>query len=137
VAESVSEPRFYTLLLAIFGTVALLLAAVGTFGVVSYMVAQRSREFGIRVALGARPRDVLGLVLRQGGLLASAGVTVGLLGAAGMSRALSGMLYGIGSLDPHAFGSVAFLLLGVALLASYLPARRATRADPIVALRAE
>jgi putative ABC transport system permease protein len=137
VSEAMSQPRFYTTLLAIFAAVALVLAAVGTFGVISYMVTQRTREFGIRVALGARPADVLGMVVRQGAGMAAVGIGVGLVAAAGLSRFLGGLLHDVGALDPIAFGSVALLLLGVALLASYLPAHRATRADPMVALRAE
>ncbi|MEX2526676.1 MAG: ABC transporter permease [Gemmatimonadota bacterium] len=137
VAETVAQPRFYTVLLGIFGGVALILAAVGTFGVISYMATQRTREFGIRVALGAEPGAVQAMVLRQGAWMGVAGVGTGLLAAGGASRLLEGMLYDVGALDPVAFLSVAALLLGVALLASYLPARRATRVEPMVALRAE
>jgi predicted permease len=137
VARSVSEPRFYMVLLAAFAALAVALAALGIFGVMSYAVVQRSREIGIRVALGADPRDVLGMVLRQALLLTLGGVAAGLLGAAALSRVLASLLYDLSPTDPATLGSVAALLTSVALLASYLPARRATRVDPLEALRAE
>lgn len=137
VAESVATTRFYTTLLAIFAAVALTLAAVGIFGVISYIVTQRTREFGIRLAVGARPGDVLRMIIGQGAGMAVFGIVVGLLAAAVVTRVLAGMLYGVGTLDPIAFGSVALVLLGVAILATWLPARRAIKTDPVIALRAQ
>jgi putative ABC transport system permease protein len=138
VARSISQPRFYTTLLAIFAGLALVLAAIGIFGVLSYAVAQRTREIGIRMALGAQERTVLGLVVRQALLLAAAGVGIGVILALGLSRSLvSKMLFSTSPHDAATFVSVAALLGAVALVASYIPARRATRVDPIVALRAE
>jgi ABC-type antimicrobial peptide transport system permease subunit len=137
VARSISEPRFYTVLLGAFATMALLLAAIGIFGVLSYAVVQRSREIGIRVALGAHPAQVLGLVLRQALLLSGAGVAAGLVGALLLGRALSSLLFQLSPRDPATLAGVAGLLVLVALVASYLPARQATRVDPLVALRSE
>ncbi|HEX5474755.1 MAG TPA: ABC transporter permease [Vicinamibacterales bacterium] len=137
VARSISQPRFYMLLLAIFAAVALVLAAIGIFGVLSYAVAQRTREIGIRMALGAQEGSVMGLVVRQAMLLAGAGIAGGILAALALSRALETLLFAVRPHDPATFAAVAALLAGVALVASYLPARRATRVDPIVALRAE
>ena len=138
VARSISQPRFYTTLLAVFAAVALLLAAIGIFGVLSYAVAQRTREIGIRIALGAQERAVLVLVVREAMLLAGAGVGAGLVLALALSRSLvSKMLFSTSPHDAATFVSVAAILSGVALIASYIPARRATRVDPNVALRAE
>jgi predicted lysophospholipase L1 biosynthesis ABC-type transport system permease subunit len=138
VARSISQPRFYTTLLAVFAAVALLLAAIGIFGVLSYAVAQRTREIGIRIALGAQERVVLGLVVREAMLLAGAGVGAGLVLALALSRSLvSKMLFSTSPHDAGTFVSVAAILSAVALVASYIPARRATRVDPNVALRAE
>ncbi len=137
VASSVATPRFQTLLLAIFAGVGLALTAVGLYGVMAYGVAQRTREFGIRLALGARPGEVLALVLRGGLALIVSGLAAGIVAGAFATRLLSSALYGVGPLDPVTFAAVAALLLSVAMLASYLPARRATRVDPIAALRAE
>jgi putative ABC transport system permease protein len=137
VARSIAEPRFYTVLLAAFAGTALFLAALGIFGVMSYAVVQRSREIGIRVALGADPKQVLGMVLRHASLLALAGVVLGLAGAVGLSRAVAGLLFELSPTDPPTLGGTAVVLIGVALLASYVPARRATRVDPLVALRSE
>jgi putative ABC transport system permease protein len=137
VARSLSEPRFYTLLLGVFGGSALLLAALGVFGVMSFSVARRARELGIRVALGADPGDVRRLVLRQAVLIAIAGVAWGLAGALALSHLLASLLFNLSPADPATLGTVALLLTAVAVLASYLPARRATRADPLVVLRAE
>jgi putative ABC transport system permease protein len=138
VARSISQPRFYTTLLTIFAAVALLLAAIGIFGVLSYAVAQRTREIGIRMALGAQERTVRGLVVRQAMALAAAGVGIGVILALWLSRSLvSKMLFSTSPHDAATFVSVAALLGAVAFLASYIPARRATRVDPIVALRAE
>jgi putative ABC transport system permease protein len=138
VARSISQPRFYTLLLALFAGVALLLAAIGIFGVLSYAVAQRTREIGIRMALGAPGRVVRGLVVRQAMLFALVGVTLGTVLAFWLSTSLvSKMLFNTSPHDISTYVGVAGVLTVVALLASYIPARRATRVDPIVALRAE
>jgi len=124
-------------LLGAFAGTALFLAALGIFGVMSYAVAQRSREIGIRVALGADPKRVLRMVLRHASLLAVAGVGLGLVGAVSLSRAIASLLFQLSPTDPTTLAGVAVLLLAVALLASYLPARRATRVDPLIALRSE
>jgi putative ABC transport system permease protein len=123
--------------LGVFGFLAVLLAALGIYGLISYSVNHRVREIGVRMALGARPRDVLRQLLREGMRLAAWGVALGLLAAAAVSRAVSGLLFGISSRDPVTFAAVPLLLAGVALLACYVPARRATRVDPLTALRHE
>jgi len=137
VDRSVEEPRFRAMLIAAFAALALILAAVGVFGLISYSVTQRTREIGIRVALGASPRQVLLAVVREGLTLAVAGIAVGLVGAALATRALSAFLFGVGTTDPVTFSAVALLLLVVALAASYIPSRRALKVDPVVALRAQ
>jgi putative ABC transport system permease protein len=137
VATSISQPRFYMLLLTIFASVALALAAIGIFGVLSYAVAQRTREIGIRMALGARERSVVQLVVRQAMTLVVTGVVIGTVAALFLSRTMTKMLFGVTPNDPATFGGGALVLIAVALLASYVPARRATRVDPIIALRAE
>jgi putative ABC transport system permease protein len=137
VAGVLARPRVNALLLAGFAAIALVLAALGIYGVIAYSVVQRTRELGIRMALGARPADVLRLVLRQGMAPVLAGLALGLGGAAAASRVLRGLLYGVGGTDPITYAGVATFLAAVALLASYLPARRAATADPVVALRDE
>jgi ABC-type antimicrobial peptide transport system permease subunit len=138
VARSISQPRFYMTLLTLFAAVALVLAAVGIFGVLSYAVSQRTREIGIRMALGAQGRRVLGLVIREAMLLTAGGIAIGITSALLLSGPLvSAFLFSTSPHDAGTFASVAALFLAVALVASYIPARRATRVDPIVALRAQ
>jgi putative ABC transport system permease protein len=136
-ASTLARPRVNALLLAGFAATALLLAALGIYGVIAYSVVQRTRELGIRVALGARGEDVLRLVLRQGLTPVAAGLLLGLCGAAAASRVLQSLLYGVAATDAATYLAVAAFLAAVATAASYLPARRATRADPLTALRAE
>jgi len=131
------QPRFNLMLIALFAGVALLLASIGLYGVVAYAVVQRTREIGIRLALGAQRRDVLALVLGQGLKLVGIGLLLGLIGAFGLTRLLSSLLYQVKPTDPATFVTVSLLLLVVAILASWIPARRAARVDPMVALRTE
>jgi putative ABC transport system permease protein len=135
--ESMAQPRFRTLLVGLFGIVALVLAAVGIYGVISYTVAQRTQEIGLRMALGAEPREVLGLVVGQGMKLVLVGLAAGLLGAFGLTRVFSSLLFGITPGDPLTYFGTVFLLTVLSLLACYIPARRAMRVDPLVALRYE
>jgi predicted permease len=132
---SLWAPRFGTSLLAVFGALALMLAAVGLYGVMSYGVSQRTREIGIRMALGASERDVRGMVVRQGLLLAAGGVVLGLLASFGLARFVTSLLFGVAGADPITFIGVAVVLLAVALVATYIPARKASRVDPVDALR--
>jgi putative ABC transport system permease protein len=136
-AESVGRPRFYLVLLGTFGGVALLLAVAGIYGVLSYAVAQRTREFGIRTALGSTPAATLGLVARQAMTLVAAGIAIGLAGSLAVTKLLTSLLYGVSPLDPPAWASATVTLVAAGLIAALLPAWRATRADPVVALRSE
>ncbi len=136
-ADVVAEPRFQTLLLGLFGLLTLVLVSAGIYGVVSYSVAQRTHEIGVRMALGAQTRDVLKLVIGQGMKLALVGIGFGLAGALLLTRLLKTLLFGVSATDPLAFGLAALLLMGVVWLACWLPARRAAQVDPMVALRCE
>jgi putative ABC transport system permease protein len=136
-SDSVSRPRFALLLLGAFAILALLLAAVGTYGVIAYATSQRAREMSIRMALGARRAQVLRLVVGQGVLLAVIGIAIGSAGALALSRGLSGLLYQISPGDPLTLTAVAALLFTVTMVACAIPARQATRIDPGNALRAE
>jgi ABC-type antimicrobial peptide transport system permease subunit len=137
VHESVAPARTSLTLIGAFAIVAVTLAAVGVFGVLSYLVSRRTRELGVRLALGAAPSALRMAVVRQGLGLTLAGVTLGLLGAAALNRVIRGLLYGITSTDLATYASMALLLLVVGGFASWLPARRATRVDPVTALRNE
>jgi putative ABC transport system permease protein len=136
-AASVAAPRFRTALVSVFAVVGLLLAAIGIYGVMAYAVAERTHELGLRVALGATSRDVMRLVLVEALALAAAGLAIGLLAAFAATRLITTLLFGVAPTDPATFASIAAVLLGTALVASYAPARRATRVDPMAALRCE
>ena len=136
-SASVANERFNLFLLVLFAALALGLAAVGIYGVLAFGVSRRSREIGIRLALGARPRDVLRLVVRQGMQLVIAGVLLGIAGALALTRLMASLLYGVSPTDPATFVVVSALLPMVALIACYFPARRAMHVDPMVALRVE
>ena len=137
ISSSVAGPRFNTLLLGVFAGVALFLAAIGIYGVMAYAITQQTHEIGIRLALGAQPRNVLHLVLRRGVRLAGVGATFGVAAALALTRLIAGLLYDVSATDPFTFSCVVILLLAIALLACYVPARRAMRVDPMVALRYE
>jgi predicted permease len=136
-AESVAQPRFLLTLIGLFAGVAVALASIGLYGVIAYGVSERTREIGIRLALGARQRDVQRMIVRGGGLLAVMGILVGLAAAFAGARLLQSQLYGVEPIDPMTMGGAVLVLLPVALLASWIPARRATRVDPAITLRAE
>jgi putative ABC transport system permease protein len=137
VDDSIADTRFETVLLGTFGTLALALTAVGLFGVISYTVVQRTREVGIRLALGAAPGAIAGMIVKNGVWLASVGVGIGLAAAFGLTRLMRSLLYGVSPLDPITFFGVPIVLFAIALFASYIPARRAAKVDPMVALRYE
>jgi putative ABC transport system permease protein len=137
VSRSLWRQRLQGQVLGVFAALALLLAAVGLYGVIAYAVAQRTRELGVRMALGASQRQVLGLVLGQGVRLTLIGVAAGAAGALALSRVIASLLYGVKATDPASFLAVSAILAAVAVLASYAPARRAMQVDPLVAMRAE
>ena len=137
VSDSIAAPRFVMLLLGSFAGVALLLAGLGIYGVMAYSVAQRTREIGIRIALGSQSRDVLRLVVGQGMKLALVGVGIGLAASFGLTRLMSKLLFGVSPTDPLTFAAIVVLLLLTALLACWVPARRAASVDPLVSLRVE
>jgi putative ABC transport system permease protein len=137
VSDDVAAPRLTLVLLGLFSALAVILAAIGIYGVISYSVAQRTHEIGVRMSLGAQPRDVLRMVLGQGGKIALIGIAIGIVAAFGLTRLMSGLLFSVSASDPGTFAAVAGLLVFVALVACYIPARRAMRVDPMVALRYE
>jgi hypothetical protein len=137
IRRSLTEPRIFGILFGAFAAIALALAVIGVYGVVTYAVAIRTRELGVRIALGATVRDVYALVLGQGGRLVLAGLGIGIVAAFGMTRALRGALYGVSATDPVVFVAVVLALAAPALVATFIPARRATRVDPAVTLRGE
>jgi predicted permease len=137
VSNSITRPRMYAVLVGVFAAVAFALAVVGLYGVMSYTVAQRTREIGVRIALGAEPRDVMRLVLRRSVLVTAVGIAAGTAGAAGLTRYLESLLFGLRPFDPPTFAITAAAFAAIAMLASYVPARRAASVDPLVALRAE
>jgi putative ABC transport system permease protein len=137
ISSTLAPRRFSMILLGVFAGLALVLSSVGIYGVISYLVGQRTREIGIRVALGARRTDVLRLVLGHGVKMVLIGVAIGLLASLGLTRLMADMLYGVSPVDPLTFLGVALILTFVALAACYIPARRAMRVDPMVALRYE
>ena len=136
-SASLGSRKFNVILIGFFGVTALLLAAAGVFGVMAYSVSRRTREFGLRVALGATSGDVLRMVLGQGMRTILIGVAIGIVGSFALTRAVSSLLFGVTATDPVTFGTVTLSLIAVALLACYIPARRATKVDPMVALRDE
>jgi putative ABC transport system permease protein len=135
IAQSLDGQRSQTRLLALFGLLGLLLSSIGIYGVMAYSVAQRTREIGIRMAMGARSQNVLSLVVRQGMTLVMIGVALGLIFAFLFTRWIGSLLFGVTAADPVTFGVASLLLVGVAALAGYIPARRATKVDPLIALR--
>ena len=136
-ALAISSTKFTLTLVAMFGAIALILAAVGVFGVISYLVTQRTNEIGIRMALGALQRDVLAMIAAQGAKIAFAGIVLGLVAAAVLTRGMQSLLFNVSPFDPLTLAAVAALLLVVTLVACYSPARRAAQVDPMIALRHE
>jgi len=137
VARSIASQRFSLVLLTAFAGLALLLASIGIYGVLSYLVGQRTQEIGVRMALGAQRVDVLRMVVEDGARMTFAGTAIGLVAAVGLTRLMANMLFGVRPLDPLTFGAVSVILCGIALVACYLPARRAAKVDPMVALHYE
>ena len=136
-STQLAQPRFNMMLLAVFAGVAMILAAIGIYGVIAYSVTQRTREIGIRMALGAQRAQMLGMVLRQSLMLVAIGITIGFLVALAATRVMATLLYGVGANDVSIYATVIALLSAAAFLASYVPARRAMKVDPMVALRYE
>jgi putative ABC transport system permease protein len=136
-SESILRPRFNMLLITIFAVVAMVLASVGIYGVISYSVSQRTHEIGVRIALGAQPRDIFKMVVGQGMKLALAGVGVGLVFAFVSTRVMVSLLYGVQATDPLTFVAIPAALTAVVIMSSYIPARRATKVDPMISLRYE
>jgi putative ABC transport system permease protein len=137
VMDSLAQQRFSAQLMAAFAVLAMLLAAIGIYAVLSYSIGQRTREIGIRMALGARGGEVVRMILWQGMRMILTGTAVGIVSVFGFSRLLARLLYGVSATDPFVFSAVAAVMIGVALLATYLPARRAIAIDPVLALRSE
>jgi predicted permease len=137
ISDSISDRKFSMVLLGTFAAIALLLSSIGIYGVISYLIGQRTHEIGIRMALGAQRKDILSLVLGEGVRLVLLGAAIGIVAALGLTRLMTNLLYGVSAKDPLTFAAVPIVLLGVAMLACYLPARRAMRLDPNIALRHE
>jgi ABC-type antimicrobial peptide transport system permease subunit len=136
-ANTIWQSRVWGLLLGVFAGIALVLATVGIYGVMAYFVTQRTREIGVRIALGAQWSDVITLILRNGMLLVTIGLTIGLLGALALTRLMTSLLFEVSPADPITFGAVVVCVILAALVACYIPARRATKVDPLIALRYE